>query len=121
MTKGQGFSAPSASRRWKTGRRDQRGIAGMAVPVLVTSVRCPSGATKLIISYPTTRTRGVHVGGSGHVPNSPVARADHLSRCRQGADIVAQPRFDSADHHGKDGGILPPGYLVAADGGWGKG
>src|SRR5271167_3594995 len=56
--------------------------------------------------------RGVDVGGSGYFPNSSVPRADDLSRRRQGADLVAEPRFHSADHHGKNGGILSPGYLV---------
>src|SRR6266481_7046797 len=48
------FSAPSVSRRWETWRRDRCGSAGVAGRVLVTYVRCPSGATKPIISYPTT-------------------------------------------------------------------
>src|SRR5712671_3615334 len=68
MTKGKRFSAPSVSRRWKTGRRDRRGIAGMAGPALVTYVRCPSGATKLIISYPSTRTEEFMSEAAGTSP-----------------------------------------------------
>src|SRR5437660_770308 len=68
MTKGKRFSAPSVSRRWKTGGRDRRGIAGIAGPVLVTSVRCPSGATKLIISYPSTRTEEFMSEAAGTSP-----------------------------------------------------
>src|SRR5437660_5525033 len=68
MTKGKRFSAPSVSRRWKTGRRDRRGIAGIAGPVLVTSVRRTSRATKLIISYPATRTEEFMSEAAGTSP-----------------------------------------------------
>src|ERR1700691_1820888 len=88
----------------------------LAPLVPITIVRCPSSMTKPIISY-SHLSRGVDVGSRGYVPNPPVARADDFSRCRQGADVVAEPRLHSANHHGKDGGIFPSRHLVAPDGG----
>ncbi len=31
--------------------------------------------------------------------------------------IIARPRFHPSDHHGKNGGVFPPRYLVTAYGG----
>src|SRR6202521_351581 len=60
--------APSESRLRKTGRGDRRGSARVAGRGLVTSVRCPSGATKFIISYPTTRTEEFMSEAAGTSP-----------------------------------------------------
>src|ERR1051325_6169571 len=49
---------------------------------------------------------------SGNRP--PGARAEYLPRRGQGPHVFAGPRLNPADHHGKDGGILPARHLVVA-------
>src|SRR5689334_7459935 len=59
----------------------------------------------------------IEVFGNVRGPEAAASGAHHLPRRRQGADVFAGPRLDSADHHGEDGGVLPPRHLVASHGG----
>jgi len=66
-----------------------------------------TGGRNLLISQSGHPAEKFMSEAAGTSPIRVVARVDHLPRCRQGADILAQSRFNSADHHGKNGGVLP--------------
>src|SRR5512146_2382165 len=57
--------------------------------------------------------------GHGHGAEAVPPGTEHFPRRGQSPDLVAGPGLHPPDHHGEDGGILPPGHLVIAHGGRG--